>query len=162
LDVQVKRTLEVRRPVPADGLSVSQLSALELRQELDRRIRQLQAQRDEHIEKVAQIDAELKALGVRRGPKAAGERSDASPPVPGRSGRRGRSRAVNQQPLVEILAAILDGGSMTARELADAALDRGYVTTSRNFTNSVSVALYRDPRFEKREGKWALAGATTT
>ena len=60
--------------------------------------------------------------------------------------------------MADMLADILREKRLSTREAADAAARAGYNTTSKNFVNSVGVALYRNERFVKEDGKWGVAG----
>lgn len=127
---------------------VSQLTLTELHRELQRRVDKLKQQKHELLEKIESIDSELAAID-RHGLAGA---SDAAGPSRGSGGRR-----KNRVPLTTVLAGILYRvGPLTAREASEAALANGYETTSKNFKNTVGVALHRDDRFEKTDGKWHL------
>ena len=143
----VNRVERVRRVA---DLSVSQLSLRELHAELQRRITQLQEQKRELLEKIDEIEHELTEIGGMTGAAA----DDGPEGANGRSGRRAR----NDVPLADMLADMLRDKPMTTREAADAALEAGYRTTSKNFVNSVGVALHRDERFTKEDGRWCTAG----
>ena len=135
-----------------------------MQHELQRRIRKLEDKRDEHLQRAGEIEDELRSLHVivdvgrtakkktrRSSPKAERQATSAD------KRSAWETRKANKQPLVEILDSVINGTTMTTRELADAALQAGYVTQSKNFANSVGVTLYKDDRFSKKDGKWWLA-----
>ena len=145
--MSVTRNLEKRRTV--GDLTVSQLSLSELRQELDRRIRNLQTERDQVLDRLALIDQELTGLGITMSQSE----SNGRPPHTG--GRRPR----NERPLAEVLITVLrDQGPLTTGEAAKAALEAGYATTSRTFATAVSATFARDDRFQKEDGRWTCPG----
>lgn len=137
---------QLRRMRPANDLSVGQLTLTELHHELQRRINELQEQKRELHERIEKIDRELAALGPIGAPGAEGE------PAP----KRGGARSINEAPLKVVLTRVLQGRSLTTRECADAVLETGYISHSRNFANTVGVSLHREPRFVKTDGKWSL------
>lgn len=142
----------LRRARPVSDLSVNQLSLAELHAEFQRRVQNLIEQREELRHKIEIIERELVALGSI-GESAIQDNGEAAP--------RRRRRRVNAVSLTALLADVLEQKPLTTREAAEAALERGYVTTSRNFRNNVSVALNRDRRFTKEEdGRWAVVHAT--
>ncbi|MEM7227182.1 MAG: hypothetical protein AAF432_00060 [Planctomycetota bacterium] len=131
---------------------MSQLSVRELYQELQRRVDNLQEQRTRLLEQLDEIDRELDVVqqlksGTSEGP---------SRPSNG-STRTGRKRPTNERPLKDILEELLREQSMSKKDLADAALDAGYQTTSKKFENNVGVVLYGDDRFVITDGLWSLA-----
>ena len=141
-------------------MSVGQLTLSELHQELLRRIRKLQDERTALVERIQAIDEELGSL-----PNV--EKPDALPDAPEPGSRRGRTRQsraastrkLNKRPLHEVLTEVLGPAPLTTREAADASIEAGYITSSRNFPNTVYVTLHKDDRFTKTDdGKWTLAG----
>ena len=142
----------LRRPRAASDLSVGQLTLVELQEELERRVRNLKCKRLELVEQIEEIDRQLTTVGLEEG-----ESIPAPPPVNGESSSETRRRPRNKMPLRVLLAELLDSGPMTTRELADAALASGYLTTSKNFVNNVGVALHADERFVREDGQWVLA-----
>ena len=147
-----QRRLSVSRPVPPESMSISQLSTLELKAELARRIAKLHKLRQEYAEGLDQVDHELHALGVEADPKSSRTRrkpASRKKPAGRKTGAR-RRRRTDQVPLVEVLAKCLNGIPMRTADLANAARDAGYKTTAENFAATVNTALYRDDRFERR------------
>lgn len=141
----------LRRARAASDLSVGQLTLNELREELERRVRNLKAKREEFIAQIEEIDRQLLAVGLEEGGSI-----PPPPPINGDSGSETRRRPRNKTPLRVLLAELLDSGPMTTRELADAALASGYLTTSKNFVNNVGVALHADERFMRKDGQWVV------
>ncbi|MHC4909058.1 MAG: hypothetical protein ACYTF9_04985 [Planctomycetota bacterium] len=159
---ETPRTLRVQRPRQSADRPIAELSALELKHELNRRIRKLQSDRTKLLEQLRYIEGQLREIGVD--PDAVESQPDSADlqaAVARRGGPRGPRR--NRVPLVEILhGAFKQGGGLTTREAADAALAAGYETTSNSFTNIVNVTLHRDVRFVKRDGKWYEVDRTET
>jgi hypothetical protein len=142
-----------RRP-QAVGLSVGQLSLAELHQEVLRRVRVLQEKKFDLLKELERIETELGAIGDL----------SASAGVPGgmssgiRSSGAARSRRLNKVSLRDLLVRLLHNNPLSTREASEAALAAGYVTSSRNFVNSVGVAMNGDARFcRDADGKWCLA-----
>ncbi len=150
-----ERRLQIQRQ--STGLSVGQLSLTELHQELLRRVEKLQEDRQELVGRIAAIDLELSALpGVQPGSTIG------AAPTPGSEGGTRQSRAAetrraNPRPLREVLMTVLDDGTLTTREAADAVLATGYQTSSRNFPNTVYVVLHKEENFTRTDqGKWMV------
>lgn len=68
----------------------------------------------------------------------------------GPGGRRRRAR--NKQTLVDALAVVLDGKTMSVTDVADAVQKAGYVTTSPSFRTIVNQTLINSGKF-KRVGR---------
>jgi hypothetical protein len=134
-------------------MTIGQLTIGELQQELRRRVEGLQAKRAELMEQLQSVEQQLRsveAMGIAA--------ADGQGYRPSGGAGTGRKRLANAVPLKELLVRVLDErGQLTTREAADTVLERGYATTSRNFTNNVNVALNADDRFLRVNGKWALA-----
>ncbi len=141
---------QLRRARAANDLSVGQLSLTELHHELKRRVNDLQQQKQDLQERIAKIDAELAALGPIGAAENAGARGAMRPR------RSSGVRGINEAPLKVVLTRVLEDKALTTRECADAVLEAGYVSNSRNFANTVGVSLHREPRFQKVDGKWSL------
>ena len=140
------RNLEIRRPVPAGATPVEQLSTLELQQELARRIERLESERAKLLERVDEIDMQLASVGAGR--RRRREDADAPP-------RRTLPR--NERPLIDVLYDIVEEHTdLTTREIAQAARDAGYKSTSPKFQNIVGTALKKDDRFERVDNTWRL------
>jgi hypothetical protein len=67
----------------------------------------------------------------------------------GFNGRRGRTRARNDQSLVEVIHGVLTkaGEAMRVSDIADAVRKAGYQSTSPNFRSMVNQQLIKDKRF---------------
>lgn len=124
------------------GRGLSQLSYDDLQAELRRRekgIRKLVTRRDKLLAALEAVEQEIQAYsGV----------------IPGSGGRRagaipGRRRPRNETNLVEALAQVLKGKTMTVTEVAQAVQDAGYKTTSANFRTIVNQTLIKSDRFKK-------------
>ena len=155
-----ERRLEVRRPVPARSTPVEQLSAVELQRELERRITNLEAEREKLVTRLATIETELGQLGAprqgttgRRDGRAGG--GDHRP----HDGNKRSTRKLpkNEHPLVEVLHGVVTSRSgLTTREAAEAAVSSGYKTTSQQFVNICNTTMSKDERFVREDGKWGL------
>ncbi|MHC4946953.1 MAG: hypothetical protein ACYTG1_01635 [Planctomycetota bacterium] len=133
---------------------MGQLTLTELQAELSRRVENLHRQRDELLKKLEEIDNELETVG---GIDAAQLIQGASSVNGGGVRRRGR----NARPLREYLVEVLADSPRTTREAADAVLEMGYATSSKNFVNNVGVVLHKDEQFSKHEGRWRVAANGT-
>jgi len=67
------------------------------------------------------------------------------------SGPRGsvRRRPRNDSNLIDALAAVLKGATMSVKEVAHAVQEAGYKTTSQNFRTIVNQALIKSDKFKK-------------
>ena len=114
------------------GMSIEALQS-----EIKRREKQakaLQRRREKLVKQLAEVDAEIAAIGG----------------VPGGGG--GGRRPRNELNLPDALANVLYHKELTVTEAADAVRAAGYITTSPNFRTIVNQALIRDERF-KRVGR---------
>lgn len=144
------RRLEVRRPVPPGSMSVNQLSTVELKQELNRRITNLRKERETLEVRLRQIEHELRQLGFEES-----EAEDEAPAVGDDGSRTRRKRVKNERPLIDVLhEVIVAKPGLTTRDAAEGALAAGYRTNSKTFNNIVGTALTKDDRFRKDDGKW--------
>ncbi|MCB9841270.1 MAG: hypothetical protein H6809_06445 [Phycisphaeraceae bacterium] len=119
------------------------MSTADLRAELQRRegqVGKLMSRHNELTAELAQIEAELAALGIAA--------SGAS-----RRGRRAavgvRRRHRNDANLEESLAKVLKGKTMGVTEVAQAVQAAGYKTTSPNFRTIVNQTLLRSSLIKK-------------
>jgi len=125
------------------GVSTGDLS-LELR----RRQRRLPTLRNKHqklARKLEAIEAQIAQLGGDTGGRG--------------RGITGRKRPKNDQPLAEVLVALLKkkGKQMKVSEIAQGALASGYKTNAANFSTIVNQTLIKDKRFKSVErGYYAL------
>lgn len=115
--------------------ALGEMSLADLQAELNRRekgIRKLERRREKLLAELAGIDADLAAVGAL---SAAG-------------GVRRRPR--NEMNLVDSLAAVLDGKTMSVTEVTGEVQKAGYLTTAANFRTIVNQALIREnKRFKK-------------
>lgn len=110
------------------GISVADLQA-ELRRRM-RRVGTLQRRRDRVAGKLAALDAELSALGAAVG---------------GAGGMMfGRKRPKNDMNLVEALAKVLKGRTMSVTDVSDAVQKAGYKTSAANFRTIVNQTLIKN------------------
>jgi len=136
-----KRTAKRQRAVRG----LANIPTSKLRDELDRRgemLGKLEAERDQLVAKLHEIDQTLSEFGVS--PASAGaygkRRGPGRPPGSGAtSGTRRRPR--NEMNLVDALAKTLKGKTMGVSEVSDAVQKNGYKTTSPNFRTIVNQAL---------------------
>ncbi len=118
--------------------SLSSISTQELAREVKRRERQLsqlQNKRDGLVQRLNEVDAEIRALGSLVG---------------GAGGGGGRRRARNESNLADALHGVLNGVTMGVTEAAEAVQAAGYVTTAENFRTIVNQTLLREKgKFKK-------------
>ncbi|MGV6815124.1 MAG: hypothetical protein ACWA5W_08970 [Phycisphaerales bacterium] len=111
------------------------MSLAELQAELNRRekgIRKLERRREKLLAELASIDADLAAVGA----------------LSATGGVRRRPR--NEMNLVDSLAKVLDGKTMSVTEVTGEVQKAGYLTTAANFRTIVNQALIREnKRFKK-------------
>lgn len=127
------------------GITVADLEA-----ELTRRQRSL----GKLESKYAKMSRELEALGAEIesiGGSIAGARA-AGRGARGRGPGGGRRRAKNAMTLVDALAGVLKGQTMSVTEVAEAVQKAGYVTTSPSFRTIVNQTLINSGKF-KRVGR---------
>lgn len=122
--------------------SLSVVSTVELRAELQRRQGQVDRLASRHRElsdELSQIEAELSALGISSGGRGRGRRVLAG----------GRKRPRNDSNLEQALAKVLKGKTMGVTEVAEAVQVAGYRTTSPNFRTIVNQTLIRSDLIKK-------------
>ena len=126
-------------------MALQTLSTEELQAELKRRqkdVTKLQARRDKFAQQIAEIDAELRALGHE-------PRRMLTQPL----ASSGRRRARNGISLPDAIAKSMESGATASpSEMAKMVRDNGYKTHARNFNMMVSNAMAKDKRF-KRVGR---------
>ena len=146
-------------PRKAKELTIKELQAQLAAKE--RQLKKLQAARKKLTERLAEIDAEIAAIGgpttgkpravkVRRKRRAAGK-------APRRKVKRSRAKG---RPLGEYLVDVLKNApdGMRIKDLVTAVLESGYKTRSKDFYGIVASALRDDKRFKNiRRGVYALA-----
>ncbi len=117
------------------GSSVAGASMHELQAELrvrERSITRLQSRRSKLYEQISTIDAELSQLGVLSS-----------------SGSVLR-RPKNDMNLVDSIAKMLDGKTMSVTEISEQVIKAGYKTTAANFRTIVNQALIREKKVFKK------------
>ncbi len=115
---------------PVNTMSIGELQA-EL-QRRERGIRKLERRREKLLDELAKVDSELGAVGAL-----------------GASGRI-RRRPRNEMNLVDSLAKVLDGKTMSVTEVTQAVQKAGYITTAANFRTIVNQALIREKKKFKK------------
>lgn len=122
-------------------MALKNMTTADLRRELERRTRnvgKLQRRRDKLVAEIAEIDAELAALG-----EAGNDPAPAAAAGP-------RRRARNAVSLPDAISAAMEIGAVVSpKEAADLVQANGYKTTSANFNMMVSNALAKDKRFKR-------------
>jgi hypothetical protein len=128
------------------GLAGATVADLEV--ELNRRRKNLGKLESRYARLAAEMTslaAEIESLG------------GSAPGVRGVGG--GRRRAKNTQTLVDALAGVLNGKTMSVTEVADAVQDAGYVTTSPSFRTIVNQTLINSGRFKRvGRGQYTVKG----
>lgn len=107
----------------------------ELQAELQRRergIRKLERRRERLLKEMAQVDSELAAVGA----------------LSSTGGIRRRPR--NEMNLVDSLAKVLKGKTMSVTDVTRAVQQAGYMTTAANFRTIVNQALIREKKVFKK------------
>jgi hypothetical protein len=136
-----------RRPSTTRGLSGYSLDLLnaELRRR-ERTVRSLQRRHSNALAKAARLEDQIRDLGGD--PYASGRRRGPGRPRGSGGGRRPR----NEQSLVEALAGVLNGKTMSVTDVAEAVQKAGYRTSAANFRTIVNQTLIKSDRF-KRVGR---------
>jgi hypothetical protein len=114
---------------------LSGVASADLQRELVRRRRvteRLETRRARLLRQLAGLEREILANG-------------------GGASSNGRTRPRNEQSLIEALAALLRGKSMSVTDAAGAVQKAGYKTNSNNFRTQVNIALIKGPF--KRTGR---------
>jgi hypothetical protein len=122
-------TMAKRIASSLSGVSVADLQA-ELRRR-SRRVGTLQRRRDRVARKLAALDAELAALG-------------ATMVGAGGGALLGRKRPKNDMNLVEALAKVLKGKTMSVTDVSEAVQKSGYKTSAANFRTIVNQTLIKN------------------
>jgi hypothetical protein len=114
---------------------LTRLSTIELQSEIARRQREVRKLQNRHtrlVAKLTDLEAQIARLGG----------------ADSRAGVRPR----NDMTLIEALAEVLDGKTMSVTQAAEAVQQAGYKTSSNNFRIQVNIALIKSPQF-KRVGR---------
>ena len=125
-----KKTTTSKKPAPLNTMSIGELQA-EL-QRRERGIRKLERKRERLLGELSQIDIELAAVGA----------------LSASGGVRRRPR--NDMNLVESLAQVLDGRTMSVTDVTAGVQKAGYLTTAANFRTIVNQALIREKKVFKK------------
>lgn len=125
-----KKTTTSKKPAPLNTMSIGELQA-EL-QRRERGIRKLERKRERLLGELSQIDIELAAVGA----------------LSASGGVRRRPR--NDMNLVESLAQVLDGRTMSVTDVTAEVQKAGYLTTAANFRTIVNQALIREKKVFKK------------
>lgn len=115
--------------------SLNTMSMAELQAELQRRergVRKLERRRERLLGELAQVDTELAAVGA----------------LSASGGVRRRPR--NEMNLVDSLAQVLDGKTMSVTDVTAEVQKAGYLTTAANFRTIVNQALIREKKVFKK------------
>jgi len=115
--------------------TINTVSIGELQAELQRRergIRKLERRREKLYDELAAVDADLAAVGAL-----------------GAAGRI-RRRPRNEMNLVDSLAKVLNGKTMSVTDVTQAVQKAGYITTAANFRTIVNQALIREKKVFKK------------
>lgn len=127
----------------------------------------LERERDQMERRVAEINDKIAALAA--GSPSAGKRRGRRPGRPGRPVTWTRGpRSTGAMPktgerLPDLAVRILSaaGEPMRVKDLANAALEAGYVTRSADFSRVVRILVYKEPRIKKAgRGLFTVAGAS--
>lgn len=123
--------------------SLSRISMSELQLEIRHRQRSSRALESRH----ARLSAKLRALEVQI--------EELGGNVSGKLGGGRGSRPKNDMTLVEALAQVLDGKTMSVTDVAEAVQKAGYRTNSNNFRTQVNLALIKGGKFKRvRRGQY--------
>ena len=125
-----KKTTTSKKPAPINTMSIGELQA-EL-QRRERGIRKLERKRERLLGELSQIDIELASVGA----------------LSASGGVRRRPR--NEMNLVESLAQVLDGRTMSVTDVTAEVQKAGYLTTAANFRTIVNQALIREKKVFKK------------
>lgn len=126
------------------GPAIGAASVADLERELAARKRgasKLLKKRERVAAQLAEIDAELAAMGI----------SPSGGAVGGSGGTGSRPR--NDKTLTEALAEVLKGTEMSVTEAAEAVQRAGYRTSSSNFRTIVNQTLLREDKVFKKVGR---------
>ena len=115
--------------------SLDNMSMAEIQAELNRRergVRKLERRREKLLGELAEIDGQLAAVGA----------------LSASGGVRRRPR--NEMNLVDSLATVLNGKTMSVTEVTGEVQKAGYLTTAANFRTIVNQALIRENKVFKK------------
>ena len=124
-----------KKTTPKKPSSLNTMSMAELQAELQRRergVRKLERRRERLLGELAQVDTELAAVGA----------------LSASGGVRRRPR--NEMNLVDSLATVLNGKTMSVTDVTAEVQKAGYLTTAANFRTIVNQALIREKKVFKK------------
>lgn len=119
-----------RKQTPLNTMSIAELQG-EL-QRRERGIRKLERRREKLLAELTQVDTELASVGA----------------LSASGGIRRRPR--NEMNLVDSLAVVLNGKTMSVTDVTQAVQAAGYLTTAANFRTIVNQALIREKKVFKK------------
>jgi hypothetical protein len=131
----IGRIFMAKKTASAGGLRG--ISVRDLHAELRRREREsskILRRRAKLVEQLREIDQEIREAGLSAGGEAAG----------------GRVRPKNAVSLVEALAKVLKGKTLSVTDAAEAVQASGYQTTAANFRTIVNQALIKNSKIFKK------------
>jgi hypothetical protein len=141
----------IRSEMSESARDLSSMSLEELRRELKRReegVARLQERRARIVEELEQLDAEIRRCGGAAVLGGMAGEADSAPHRP----RAVTPRPKNTLSLAEALTAAIDAGTVVSpAEAADLVRKSGYLTNSRTFVQSVTVALSKHSGFRRVE-----------
>ena len=124
-----------KKSTPKNANSLDNMSMAEIQAELNRRergVRKLERRREKLHAELAEIDGQLAAVGA----------------LSASGGVRRRPR--NEMNLVDSLATVLNGKTMSVTEVTGEVQKAGYLTTAANFRTIVNQALIRENKVFKK------------
>ncbi len=130
-----KTTTKKKSTTKKSGGKLGGISYEELQAEMNRRAKfvgRLERRREKLHAELAEVESELAAFGA----------------LSASGGIRRRPR--NEMNLVDTLAKVLKGKTMSVTDAAQAARDAGYMTTAANFRTIVNQALIRETKTFKK------------
>lgn len=136
-------------------MKLNSISIADLQKELARRARgaeKLNAKRETLLARVAEVDAELKILGIVPatpvGKLSRGVTPSRAPSAATSS--TGRTRPKNEMSLPEAIVAAMDVSAVISpKEAAELVLANGHKTSSKTFAVQVAQVLTKDTRFKR-------------
>lgn len=130
--------------VRRSGGGLDRMSIADLQREIAKRARQsrsLLKRRQKAAEKLARLDAQIRAL------------SGSSAGALGGGGDGRRRRLKNDMSLSEAMVKLLRGKTMRMTDIAEGVLRSGYMTNAKNFRSIVNQALIKHTKVFKKVGR---------
>jgi hypothetical protein len=135
--------------LPDALMPLESLSTEDLQRELDRRqgeLKRMVGRRERLAQQLAELDAQIKALGGEPGSARGERRPEHARAIP----RTPRVRSKNEITLSDAIALAVEvRATVTPTEVAQLVLANGYRSTSKNFAMMVANALAKDKRFRR-------------